>query len=113
LFLGFSLDLQLRSVVELLMGTLTDARYKKWDLLLKVVGALALIIGGLWALYQYKTEETLNRKLRQQQVEQQAFMGDYNKRFDATTELFKDMAIAVLATDDKVRQDATWIMRRG
>jgi hypothetical protein len=106
LFLGFSLDLQLRSVVELLMGTLTDARYKKWDLLLKVVGALALIIGGLWALYQYKTEETLNRKLRQQQVEQQAFMGDYNKRFDATTELFKDMAIAVLATDDKVRQDA-------
>jgi len=88
------------------MRTLTDARYKKWDLLLKVVGALALIVGGLWALYQYKAEEALNRKLRQQTLDQQVFMEQYTKRFDVTTELFNDMAIAASATEDTVRQAA-------
>src|SRR6266849_10839902 len=82
---------------------ITEAQYRSWDLLLKIIGVPVLIIAGTWTLWERYDDSKAQKKVRQQQEGQEYAHKLFEKKLSTSQEL---TAKGVLLTLNPTNQDA-------
>jgi hypothetical protein len=90
-----------------------EAALKRWDLVVKIVGLIALIASGIWTLYKFREDRQVDLRNRTDQVnrDQAARSKELNSFvFQKQTELYfeatKVAATIAISQDPKILADA-------